>query len=127
MINLLLFIFVCLSREMLEEQLLRSRKRSDQVMILEAEIIKFKQMLNDMSLERDVDKSKLQELLEENVQLQLATKNLMAGSEAAVNLNHSDTEDDVPSNDNSLSEQLSTNAQVREIVSSNYDSDYSYS
>lgn len=104
---------------MLEEQLLRSRKRSDQVMILEAEIIKFKQMLNDMSLERDVDKSKLQELLEENVQLQLATKNLMAGSEAAVNLSHSDTEDDVPSNDNSLSEQLSTNAQVRIILNSN--------
>lgn len=97
---------------MLEEQLLRSRKRSDQVMILEAEIIKFKQMLNDMSLERDVDKSKLQELLEENVQLQLATKNLMAGPDTAMNMQQSDTEEDAPSNDNSLSEQLTTNAQV---------------
>lgn len=97
---------------MLEEQLLRSRKRSDQVMILEAEIIKFKQMLNDMSLERDVDKSKLQDLLEENVQLQLTTKNLMSGPDTAINLNPSDAEEDVPSNDNSLSEQLSSNAQV---------------
>ncbi|XP_058826174.1 protein Daple-like [Topomyia yanbarensis] len=103
------------TKEMLEEQLLRSRKRSDQVMILETEIIKFKQMLNDMSLERDVDKSKLQDLLEENVQLQLATKNLMAGPESAINQSQSDTEEDVPSNDNSLSEQLTTNAQSRAL------------
>ncbi|XP_055641451.1 protein Daple isoform X2 [Toxorhynchites rutilus septentrionalis] len=103
------------TKEMLEEQLLRSRKRSDQVMILETEIIKFKQMMNDMSLERDVDKSKLQDLLEENVQLQLATKNLMAGTEAAINQNQSDTEEDIPSNDNSLSEQLTTNAQSRAL------------
>lgn len=103
------------TKEMLEEQLLRSRKRSDQVMILEAEILKFKQMLNDMSLERDVDKSKLQELIEENVQLQLATKNLMAGPDTAMNLTQSDTEEDAPSNDNSLSEQLTTNAQSRAL------------
>ncbi|XP_058447746.1 girdin [Malaya genurostris] len=103
------------TKEMLEEQLLRSRKRSDQVMILETEIIKFKQLLNDMSLERDVDKSKLQDLLEENVQLQLATKNLMAGSDAVINQSQSDTEEDLPSNDNSLSEQLTTNAQSRAL------------
>ncbi|XP_058118302.1 protein Daple isoform X2 [Anopheles ziemanni] len=105
------------TKEMLEEQLTRSRKRSDQVMTLEAEIIKFKQMMNDMTLERDVDKSKLQELLEENVQLQLATKNLMAGSDANVTnqaLSDTDTEDP-PSNDNSLSEQLTTNAQTRAL------------
>ncbi|XP_050088449.1 girdin [Anopheles aquasalis] len=105
------------TKDMLEEQLQRSRKRSDQVMTLEAEIIKFKQMLNDMSLERDVDKSKLQDLLEENVQLQLATKNLMAGPDAnAGNLTQSDTDtEDLPSNDNSLSEQLTTNAQTRAL------------
>ncbi|XP_053680380.1 girdin [Anopheles nili] len=105
------------TKEMLEEQLARSRKRSDQVMTLEAEIIKFKQMMNDMTLERDVDKSKLQELLEENVQLQLATKNLMAGPDAnAANQTQSDTDtDDLPSNDNSLSEQLTTNAQTRAL------------
>ncbi|XP_035902123.1 girdin [Anopheles stephensi] len=105
------------TKEMLEEQLARSRKRSDQVMTLEAEIIKFKQLMNDMTLERDVDKSKLQELLEENVQLQLATKNLMAGPDANVaNQAQSDTDtDDLPSNDNSLSEQLTTNAQTRAL------------
>ncbi|XP_050068144.1 girdin [Anopheles maculipalpis] len=105
------------TKEMLEEQLARSRKRSDQVMTLEAEIIKFKQLMNDMTLERDVDKSKLQELLEENVQLQLATKNLMAGPDANIaNQAQSDTDtDDLPSNDNSLSEQLTTNAQTRAL------------
>uniref|UniRef100_A0A182VWT8 HOOK N-terminal domain-containing protein n=1 Tax=Anopheles minimus TaxID=112268 RepID=A0A182VWT8_9DIPT len=105
------------TKEMLEEQLARSRKRSDQVMTLEAEIIKFKQLINDMTLERDVDKSKLQELLEENVQLHLATKNLMAGPDANVaNQAQSDTDtDDLPSNDNSLSEQLTTNAQTRAL------------
>lgn len=35
---------------MLEEQLQRSRKRSEQVMTLESEIIRYKQKLNDMSL-----------------------------------------------------------------------------
>lgn len=95
-------------REMLEEQLQRSRKRSEHAMGLETEIIKYKQKLNDMALERDVDKSKLQELLDENTQLLLATKQFGTASD----LSNAHSEDECASGDNSLSEQLTNNAQV---------------
>lgn len=94
---------------MLEEQLQRSRKRAEHAMVLETEIIKYKQKLNDMSLERDVDRTKLQELVDENTQLQLATKNLNASDENS----NSDLDEETTSGDNSLSEQLTNNAQSR--------------
>lgn len=98
----------------MEEQLARSRKKSDQVMILESDIIKYKQKINDMVLERDSDKSKIQELIEENTQLQLATKNLISGND--INAKQSDDEDVLSgSGDNSLSEQLTNNAQTRAL------------
>lgn len=100
------------TKEMLEEQLTQSRKRGEQVMALETEIIKYKQKLNDLALERDADKTKMQELVDENTHLQLTTKNLMSGAEQRVT---SDTEDDIPSGDNSLSEQLTNNAQTRAL------------
>jgi len=40
------------TREMLEEQLSSSRSRADKVLELESEIIKYKQLLNDMALVR---------------------------------------------------------------------------
>lgn len=40
------------TREMLEEQLSSSRNRADKVLELESEIIKYKQLLNDMALVR---------------------------------------------------------------------------
>lgn len=98
---------------MVEEQLARSRKRSDQVMTLEAEIIKYKQRLNDMALEMDIDKTKLQELLDENTQLQLASK--MSSLPAVIDANISDEEDQRGSGENSLSEQLTNNAQTRAL------------
>ncbi|XP_037944566.1 girdin-like [Teleopsis dalmanni] len=98
------------TKEMLEDQLQRSRKRSEHVMTLESEIIKYKQKLNDMALERDVDRSKLEELLEENTQLQLVAKNLNTTQE--IDKSFSDNEDECNSGDNSLSEQLTNNAQV---------------
>jgi chromosome segregation ATPase len=100
------------TKEMLEEQLVHSRKRGEQVMSLESEILKYKQKLNDVALERDVDKTKMQELIDENTQLQLTTKNLMSGVD---NLSKSDDEDEIPSGDNSLSEQLTNNAQTRAL------------
>uniref|UniRef100_A0A1B0DCV8 Girdin n=1 Tax=Phlebotomus papatasi TaxID=29031 RepID=A0A1B0DCV8_PHLPP len=102
-----------LYREMLEEQLQRARKRSDHAMVLESEIIKYQQKLNDMALERDVDKNKLQELVDENTQLQLATKNLTALSD--LNQETSDLEEESVSADNSLSGQLTNNAQTRAL------------
>lgn len=101
------------TKEMLEEQLQRSRKRSEHVMTLESEIIKYKQKLNDMALERDVDKTKLQELLEENTQLQLVAKNLNTTQDLDKSL--SENEEDCNSGDNSLSEQLTNNAQTRAL------------
>lgn len=103
------------TKEMLEEQLTRSRKRSEQSMILESEIIKYKQKLNDMKLERDADKSKLQELLDENTQLQLATKALNKLSTAERASAEDNDGSESPSGDNSLSEQLTNNAQTRAI------------
>ncbi|XP_030385520.1 girdin isoform X2 [Scaptodrosophila lebanonensis] len=101
------------SKDMLEEQLQRSRKRSEHAITLESEIIKYKQKLNDMALERDVDRSKLEELLEENAQLQLVAKNLNSTQE--FDKSFSDNEDDCNSGDNSLSEQLTNNAQTRAL------------
>ncbi|XP_055701198.1 girdin [Phlebotomus papatasi] len=101
------------TKEMLEEQLQRARKRSDHAMVLESEIIKYQQKLNDMALERDVDKNKLQELVDENTQLQLATKNLTALSD--LNQETSDLEEESVSADNSLSGQLTNNAQTRAL------------
>lgn len=89
----------------------RSRKRSEHAMALESEIIKYKQKLNDMALERDVDKTKLQELLDENTHLQLATKALNTIAESNRSQNEH-VDDDSISGDNSLSEQLTNNAQV---------------
>jgi len=40
------------TKEMLEEQLSLSRNRTDKVLELESEIIKYKQLLNDMALVR---------------------------------------------------------------------------
>lgn len=99
------------TREMLEEQLSSSRSRADKVLELESEIIKYKQLLNDMALERAADKEKYQELVEENTQLHQLTK--AAASEAALT-GSSDSEEPVH-NDNRLSEQLTSNAQTRAL------------
>ncbi|RLU18432.1 hypothetical protein DMN91_008789 [Ooceraea biroi] len=99
------------TREMLEEQLSSSRNRADKVLELESEIIKHKQLLNDMTLDRAADKEKYQELVEENTQLHQLTK--AAASEAAL-AGSSDSEEPVH-NDNRLSEQLTSNAQTRAL------------
>lgn len=99
------------TREMLEEQLSSSRNRADKVLELESEIIKYKQLLNDVALERAADKEKYQELVEENTQLHQLTK--AAASEAAL-AGSSDSEEPVQ-DDNRLSEQLTSNAQARAL------------
>lgn len=91
----------------------RSRKRSDHAMQLETEIMKYKQKLNDMALDRDADKARLHELLEENTQLLLAAKQSSGGVPLSLDLATSDEE--CASGDNSLSEQLTNNAQTRAL------------
>lgn len=102
------------TKEMLEDQLDQSSKRFEQSMALETEIIKYKQKINEMAAERDADKSKLQELLEENAHLQLAMKSLNKLSDLD-KLRAEEQGSDVPAGDNSLSEQLTNNAQTRAI------------
>lgn len=97
---------------MLEEQLAQSRQRFEQSMNLESEIIRYKQQINDMVLEQNVDREKLQELLDENTQLQLVLKSLNKATDVAKLRIERDTE--VSMND-SLSEQLTNNAQTRAI------------
>lgn len=94
----------------MEEQLAQSRKRFEQSMALESEIIKYKQKLNDMALERDSDRAKVQELADENTQLQLAMKSFSKLSEVEALDEYVKKE---PVGDMSLSEQLTNNAQVR--------------
>ncbi|XP_050587035.1 protein Daple isoform X2 [Bombus affinis] len=79
------------TREMLEDQLNSSRRRADKVLELESEILKYKQLLNDMALERAADKEKYQELVEENTQLHKLTK--AAANEAALDSSISDSEE----------------------------------
>lgn len=102
------------TKEMLEDQLEQSSKRFEQSMALESEIIKYKQRINEMAAERDADKSKLQELLEENTHLQLAMKSLSKLTDLD-KLRAEEQGSDVPAGDNSLSEQLTNNAQTRAI------------
>ncbi|XP_050587034.1 protein Daple isoform X1 [Bombus affinis] len=100
------------TREMLEDQLNSSRRRADKVLELESEILKYKQLLNDMALERAADKEKYQELVEENTQLHKLTK--AAANEAALDSSISDSEEPAHA-DNRLSEQLTNNAQTRAL------------
>ncbi|KDR17251.1 girdin isoform X2 [Zootermopsis nevadensis] len=103
------------TREMLEEQLQRARKRADHVLELESEIIKYKQQLTDFTLEREANHEKLQELFEENAQLQLLTKSAL-NDNSTFDIESDNAEDfDGGSGDNSLSEQLSSNAQARAL------------
>ncbi|XP_016840848.1 daple-like protein [Nasonia vitripennis] len=111
------------TREMLEEQLNSSRKRSEKVLELESEIIKYEQLLNDMALERVADRDKYTEVCEENAQLQRLIKSVASevASGALSSLtgagSASDSEADPTdgSTDNRLSEQLSNNAQARAL------------
>ncbi|XP_043277074.1 girdin isoform X2 [Venturia canescens] len=100
------------NREMLEEQLNSSRRRADKVLELEAQIIEYKQLVNEMALERTAEKEKYQELFEENSQLHRLKK--AAAEEAALAGSISETEEPDTS-DNRLSEQLTNNAQTRAL------------
>ncbi|CAG9863773.1 unnamed protein product [Phyllotreta striolata] len=102
------------TREMLETQLARARQRGDHVLELEAELLSAKQAINDILLERDSAKERIQELLDENLQLQQLTKSALQESNYPNTALDSDQEES-NSGDNSLSEQLTSNAQARAL------------
>ncbi|XP_054423122.1 protein Daple [Pteronotus mesoamericanus] len=65
------------TKSMLEEQLTAARARGDKVHELEKENLQLKSKLHDLELNRDTDKKRIEELLEENMVLEIAQKQSM--------------------------------------------------
>ncbi|KAM6200910.1 protein Daple isoform 2-T2 [Rhynchocyon petersi] len=65
------------TKAMLEEQLTAARARGDKVHELDKENLQLKSKLHDLELDRDTDKKRIEELLEENMVLELAQKQSM--------------------------------------------------
>ncbi|XP_033622654.1 protein Daple isoform X2 [Fukomys damarensis] len=65
------------TKAMLEEQLTTARARGDKVHELEKENLQLKSKLHDLELDRDTDKKRIEELLEENMVLEIAQKQSM--------------------------------------------------
>ncbi|XP_068088641.1 girdin isoform X4 [Hyperolius riggenbachi] len=62
---------------MLEDQLEGARGRSDKLHELEKENLQFKAKIHDMEMERDLDRKRIEELMEENMTLEMAQKQSM--------------------------------------------------
>ncbi|XP_030307615.1 protein Daple [Calypte anna] len=65
------------TKAMLEEQLTVARARGDKLHELEKENLQLKSKLHDVELDRDTDKKRIEELLEENMILEIAQKQSM--------------------------------------------------
>ncbi|XP_062974032.1 protein Daple [Elgaria multicarinata webbii] len=65
------------TKTMLEEQLMIARARGDKLHELEKENLQLKSKLHDIELDRDTDKKRIEELLEENMVLEIAQKQSM--------------------------------------------------
>ncbi|XP_014347237.1 girdin isoform X2 [Latimeria chalumnae] len=65
------------TKTMLEDQLEGSRSRSDKLHELEKENLQLKAKIHDMEMDRDLDRKKIEELIEENMALEMAQKQSM--------------------------------------------------
>ncbi|XP_034093581.1 LOW QUALITY PROTEIN: girdin-like [Gymnodraco acuticeps] len=65
------------TKSMLEEQLDASRQRSDKLHLLEKESLQLNSKIHDLEMERDMDRKRMEELLEENLVLEMAQKQSM--------------------------------------------------
>ncbi|MBN3312820.1 GRDN protein, partial [Atractosteus spatula] len=65
------------TKTMLEDQLEGARARSDKLHELEKESLQLKSKIHDMEMERDIDRKRIEELLEENLALEMAQKQSM--------------------------------------------------
>ena len=70
------------TKEMLEEQLASSRKRSEKILELENDIIRFKGDMERSQHERENDRMKIKDLMEENAALHLSQKNSVSESQS---------------------------------------------
>lgn len=100
------------TREMLESQLARARQRSENAPRLESEILARDQTINELVLERDAAHEKIQELIDENTKLQLVARE---ANQNTTSIQFDSDDEQGNSGDNSLSEQLSNNAQARAL------------
>uniref|UniRef100_A0A3Q1IAH6 Calponin-homology (CH) domain-containing protein n=1 Tax=Anabas testudineus TaxID=64144 RepID=A0A3Q1IAH6_ANATE len=65
------------TKTMLEEQLDATRTRSDKLHLLEKENLQLKSKMHDLEMDRDLDRKRMEELLEENLVLEMAQKQSM--------------------------------------------------
>uniref|UniRef100_A0A8C9W3K6 Coiled-coil domain containing 88C n=1 Tax=Scleropages formosus TaxID=113540 RepID=A0A8C9W3K6_SCLFO len=65
------------TKALLEEQLAGARRRCDKLHELEKENLQLRSKLHDVEMERDTDKKRLEELLEENMLLEISQKQSM--------------------------------------------------
>ncbi|XP_046884675.1 girdin isoform X1 [Hypomesus transpacificus] len=65
------------TKSMLEDQLEDTRSRSDKLHELEKESLQLKSKIHDMEMERDMDRKRMDELMEENLVLEMAQKQSM--------------------------------------------------
>ncbi|KAK2706070.1 hypothetical protein QYM36_016180 [Artemia franciscana] len=103
------------TKEMLETQLENSRKRVEQLSELEGDILKYKTQINNLVLERDAEREKIHELMEENAHLTLFSKMSLTESAQMTEVDILKIKSD--SGNTSLSEQLSndTLAKLRRL------------
>ncbi|CAB1335380.1 unnamed protein product [Coregonus sp. 'balchen'] len=74
------------TRTLLEEQLGASRERCDKLHELEKENLQLRSKLHDVEMDRDTDKMRLEELIEENMLLEISQKQSMNDVEDNISL-----------------------------------------
>ncbi|VVC28168.1 Hypothetical protein CINCED_3A000638 [Cinara cedri] len=99
------------TRETLEEQLVKFRRRASQIQDMESQLLHLKQTINTMTLERDAHLRKIDELIHENAQLDLLNKSFQCNESFNKDNDSDNFFEHIGSKDNSLCEQLSTSAQ----------------
>ncbi|EEC14368.1 Girdin, putative [Ixodes scapularis] len=102
------------TKAMLEEQLEGSRRRAEHALQLEAQLLKTRARLSECTLERDLDRSQVQKLLEQNSQLRLDHQaSLEESAQLQSELQRLRSQAASPRTENSLLEQLNTDAETR--------------
>ncbi|KAL1486087.1 hypothetical protein MTO96_031541 [Rhipicephalus appendiculatus] len=104
------------TKAMLEEQLEGSRRRVEHAVQLEAQLLKARARLSECTLERDLDRSQVQKLLEQNAQLRLEHQaTLDENVQLQGELQRLRAQATSPRTENSLLEQLNTDAETRAL------------
>ncbi|XP_076368921.1 uncharacterized protein LOC143256077 isoform X2 [Tachypleus tridentatus] len=101
------------TKTMLENQLEASRKRAEQVLELEAEILKYRSQIHELCEDQESDREKIQQLEEENTMLYLDKKLALDEVSHMHSVLKSQNMEQSPVFEDSLQEQLNSNAESR--------------